>query len=288
MYHFVTSCVSALGEDIIEMVDIAGMGENVESVVDFNDMKKILGDRLTEFAEMVGCDLEFLENDYHVNYEQSHYQGLPCYYIKHSGIEHVYVHSDYMSDILDSDNARARHDMADSFEESIDKPWELIKERNIVPNNFESLFASNPGTVLKALLMTSETKEEFDDDLDSYRVTEQRKYTGYGKLTDTIKFLYENCDDEQFNKNLDDKKNKLIESIESLIPEYMIENNSPSSSEKAKSFELVKSNLELFEFMLIEDEYNTIGIGDEHLSWIGKSVESLRNTQETELSPNEY
>lgn len=146
MFHFVTSCVSALSEDISEMIDLTEVNEKNESVVNFNDMKKILGPALEDFVEMMGCDLDFLENDHAVSYEQSHYQGIPCYYIKHSAIEHVYIHSNDMDKVLNYDEAQERQCLMSEFEDRLDEVWDVLKHIKASQNltmSFEEMITNS-------------------------------------------------------------------------------------------------------------------------------------------------
>jgi len=73
-----TTCVSANGDDIIDMVDAA---------------REI---KVGTFLKRVEIDpMEFgvdLRKDWHVHFYKSKYKGKPCYFMDHSSIEHVYVH----------------------------------------------------------------------------------------------------------------------------------------------------------------------------------------------------
>lgn len=77
-FTFETTCVSANGEDIIDMVD-GGREITVRTFLKRTDMDPM----------QFGVDIR---KDWHVRFYKSKYKGKPCYYMDHSCIEHVYVH----------------------------------------------------------------------------------------------------------------------------------------------------------------------------------------------------
>ena len=80
-YLFETDCVSANGDDIIDMVDEA-REITVATFLKHADVDP------TEW----GVDLR---KDYHVRFYKSRYKGKPCYFLDHSSIEYVYVKPDF-------------------------------------------------------------------------------------------------------------------------------------------------------------------------------------------------
>ena len=80
--QYVTSCVSAKANDIIEMVDDA-REITLQTFARHVDVKEV--------SFMLGYDRQFpLSRDYHVRYFRSKYKGKRCYYVDHSSIEYVY------------------------------------------------------------------------------------------------------------------------------------------------------------------------------------------------------
>lgn len=84
-YH--TSCVSARGQDITEMVDAA-------TQITYETMRKHC-DGLNRWAKEMGYGPSgfglLLQDDWHVTYWKSKYRGKPCYYLCHSCIEYVWT-----------------------------------------------------------------------------------------------------------------------------------------------------------------------------------------------------
>ena len=89
-WHFVTSCVSAKGEDIDEM-------NRAARDVTYRTMLKHVGDAFIEAQEQCGYDVRnqrthglFMKNDWAVSYHRSTYQGKPCFFFRWSHIEHIF------------------------------------------------------------------------------------------------------------------------------------------------------------------------------------------------------
>jgi len=88
-YTYHTSCVNSRGDWIDNMVDQA-------EVVTLQTVRKHCADvRFWEQTLKYDVGNERgglrLKDDWHVTYHKSQYRGLPCYYIQHSGIEHIWV-----------------------------------------------------------------------------------------------------------------------------------------------------------------------------------------------------
>ena len=88
-YVYETDCVSACGEDISDMIDLAEKVKYEELAANVQG--------LDEWAEDHGYSLDpadgglLLKDDWHVGYYRSTYRGQPCYYLDWSSIEHVWV-----------------------------------------------------------------------------------------------------------------------------------------------------------------------------------------------------
>lgn len=91
-YSFVTDCVSANGDDINEMVDIA-TEITVEEFLDklgASPREKLMSLGLFHIYE----NFDEVLADWHISYFESTYQGKPCVYVCHSGIEHIFADID--------------------------------------------------------------------------------------------------------------------------------------------------------------------------------------------------
>lgn len=89
-YRFETTCVTARGKDILRMRELA---ETVTYRTFLSHCFDVLPyARGLGYARAVhqGSGIT-LKRDWHVDYYRSLYQGRPCYYLVHSGIEHIWV-----------------------------------------------------------------------------------------------------------------------------------------------------------------------------------------------------
>lgn len=88
-FTFETDCVSCGdGQAIQAMVE-------AERQVTYRTMRKHCPD-LDNWATQRGYELDprqglHLKNDWHVSYHRSVWKGRPCYYIRHSAIEHIFT-----------------------------------------------------------------------------------------------------------------------------------------------------------------------------------------------------
>lgn len=89
-WQFITSCVSAKGEDIDTMNRAA-----VE--VTYRTMLRHVGDSFIEMQGQLGYDTHGkretglrMKNDWHVGYYRSTYQGKQCFFFRWSHIEHIF------------------------------------------------------------------------------------------------------------------------------------------------------------------------------------------------------
>lgn len=86
-YHFETDCVNSTAELINDMVDSAKETTYEELILHVTE------EQLKEVFPNYEWSDEGLElrNDYAVSFYRSQYNGMPCYYIEHSMIEHVFT-----------------------------------------------------------------------------------------------------------------------------------------------------------------------------------------------------
>lgn len=115
-FSFVTSCVSANGDDITEMQDIAsdmscytfihkvaqkeGIAEEVLGMFGFDEWAASYGSKKS--AKQLFVD------DPTVHCYSSMYQGIPCLFVEHSRIEHVFVDNKDLGKVLSEEDACAR------------------------------------------------------------------------------------------------------------------------------------------------------------------------------------
>lgn len=134
-HRFVTSCIGAVGEDINEMVDLP--------------LKKEISNRhfIEKIAPKLGIDKQILEmldfetkksfaDDWALSCATSYYQGIPCVYVQHSRIEHIFVDSYDFERVLDAEQATARQHKLSELQEAVE---DLIADRK--PANDKAFYA---------------------------------------------------------------------------------------------------------------------------------------------------
>ena len=87
-YRYLECCINSTAKDIHAMIDAAKevtLG-TMRRNCDLNDLEK-------QFAYDTGGERGGLrlKDDWHVRYYKSVYKGRPCYYLKHSAIEYIFV-----------------------------------------------------------------------------------------------------------------------------------------------------------------------------------------------------
>lgn len=85
-YRFVTTCVSSTSDDIHAMKATA-------TEVSRATFARALGpEAWTQVQKELGYDRDFrISGDWHVNYENGTYRGVPAYWLTHSGIEWIFT-----------------------------------------------------------------------------------------------------------------------------------------------------------------------------------------------------
>jgi len=114
-FRFATSCVNAVsGEDIQEMCDIE-QELDTESFIEFMATEVGISEEILsslgykEFGESTGKSPEDLFiKDPTVKCARSYYQGIPCYFVEHSRIEHVFIPSNQFNNLLDEEQSMRR------------------------------------------------------------------------------------------------------------------------------------------------------------------------------------
>ena len=82
-YYYLTNCVCSYAKDINDMLD-------KEIDITYNTFFKYVDLHYVERMFKYGKHLR-IKNDYAVSYHRSKYKGIPCYYLKHSGIEYIFI-----------------------------------------------------------------------------------------------------------------------------------------------------------------------------------------------------
>lgn len=91
LYSYVTSCVESNNQSITDMIE-----SPVEEEVSYEEfMSNVSRDEIKSLFPIYdweeGTDGFTLQNDYHVSYHKSKFEGYDCYYMVHSAIEWVFI-----------------------------------------------------------------------------------------------------------------------------------------------------------------------------------------------------
>ncbi|MFS1426965.1 hypothetical protein LMH73_007285, partial [Vibrio splendidus] len=116
-YSFVTSCVGADGDDINEMKDMPS-AQDIDCETFFKTIGKGISDEVVSMFELESID-EFI-NDWYTYANVGYYQGLPCVFLQHSGIEHVFVQSEHISKLKHGSEIEDRRDAIEALDEKLD------------------------------------------------------------------------------------------------------------------------------------------------------------------------
>jgi hypothetical protein len=86
-FRYATCCIEAKGEDITEMVDVA------KDITYRAALRHMTG--LLDWARAHGYESRApgltLKSDWAVSFHKSIYRGQPCYYLRWSGIEYIWL-----------------------------------------------------------------------------------------------------------------------------------------------------------------------------------------------------
>lgn len=128
-YVFYTTCVDSdavgpYGECINEMTQ-PPHAEDIDTETFAKDIAREHG-FAEGLAEMFNHQsIRELVDDFALSCYRSRFQGAPCYYVKHSGIEHIFIPKDQLSSMVTGDDLMARQDVIDRLDDALDKfePW---------------------------------------------------------------------------------------------------------------------------------------------------------------------
>jgi hypothetical protein len=166
-HRFVTRCIEANGDDINEMVDMPLKAQITNGYFIDKLAPKLGIDK--EVIEMLGYDSKkFFAGDWALNCARSYYQGIPCLYVQHSRIEHIFVDENDVHLVLSEEGAKTRQIRISGLRDDLD---EMIEERN-------------PSTPRDYYALATAFYKEHKADLDSYRIplsTFAAHYCAYDK-----------------------------------------------------------------------------------------------------------
>ena len=148
-FQFVTSCVSANGDDISEMQDVA---KDISSHAFIYGIAKKEGIDL-EVVDMLGYSSwaedigggksarKLFVDDFALSCHRSFYQGIPCLYVQHSRIEHVFIDTKHLPLVLrDEADILARQtkrtELTDELDEITNMTCQSLAERKVGLVNF--------------------------------------------------------------------------------------------------------------------------------------------------------
>ena len=152
-HKFVTRCIEANGDDINEMVDMP-LKTTMTNGYFIEKLAPKLGiDK--EVMGMLGYDSKkFFAGDWAMNCARSFYQGIPCLYVQHSRIEHIFVDDKDYHLVLTEEGAKERQIKISVLRDYLE---ELIEERQ-------------PSTPRAYFSLAKAFYNAHKDDLDSYRI----------------------------------------------------------------------------------------------------------------------
>ncbi len=123
---FVTSCVNANGDDINEMMD-SPLRQDLSTSNFIRKIAPKLGiDK--HILENLGYDTkDFFANDWALTCGKSFYQGIPCYFVQHSRIEHIYVDKKDYEKVLGKTDAKERQIRISAIQDDLDEIFSKLK-----------------------------------------------------------------------------------------------------------------------------------------------------------------
>lgn len=232
------TCVSADGDDINEMKEIAGIGRDVRNIISFNDLKNTIGyDFWTDFGYKTQKEFK---DDWAISYHESHYQGEFCVYIVHSGIEHVYINSH--ADTLSNEEAKIRRGLIDEINGDHEGFYIASKELSVLVGKahiatksrsgmgekaFNALLKSHPEETIKLMKEIKNLFFDKQDLLERYRIIPQ---SIDGSNTESGFYLVDNIYGQMFSVGPDAAIEIAEKKYLSGIKAASIDNESPTMS----------------------------------------------------------
>lgn len=88
-FHYETSCVNSTAE-LINALSISAKEVSYRTVLKHCEGLLDWADGFNVYSRRSDCGLT-LKEDWHVTYHKGTYDGRPCYYVQHSGIEYIWT-----------------------------------------------------------------------------------------------------------------------------------------------------------------------------------------------------
>lgn len=187
-YQYVVRCVDALGEDIIELQDLADEMDNdtfLSQCATPNEITRDVLDRLGYEAWAQESDEtaeSLFKGDWAIECAISRYQGLPALYVQHSRIEYVYVPTSLANHCFWGEEAEHRQRRLACLEEEIED---------------HPIFADPSGhsaaEIKKALLSYYKDNE---DELKTFRIPLVSLFRDWNAVYDTCRAMAKQLDDK--------------------------------------------------------------------------------------------
>ena len=133
-------CVGDHGEDINEMTSSPHMVD-IDSESFINQLAKTVGIQ-DQLLDMFNLDnTEEFASDWGISVHKSHFQGLDSLYVRHSGIEHIFVREDQTSSILRGEEAESRRDTIDALDTLLedDDSWDKVYKSESPKDKYTAL-----------------------------------------------------------------------------------------------------------------------------------------------------
>ncbi len=282
MYNFITDCVREDGRTIDNML------EKEQSTLDINrggksltadEFEDLVGTEvMTDFANSLGQSLEFIKGDYHVSYSQSYFRGVPCAFITHSAIEHIFIDDKYGERIPSDTEFFSDYD---EFVESVEE-LELVAASIPYDGDLDNFIAS-------ALLSNTKDTLNAIECIDNLSCVFIESKMPKEVLLDFVKFnkeaFYDMSDkfkefsfDDVVSRASDILAKELVNKIKIANPDLII-GDELSVSVKSKIMTCVKENKDAFEHanseLLLKD------LGNEIEELIESTVDKLNKKEQS-------
>lgn len=133
-YQFYTTCedsyaVGEYGEDITEMVESAHRVD-----IDSDDFINKIAEKYnfkSHVLEIMNFENEDeFSSDWNIDCNKSYFQGHECFYVKFSGIEHIFLNQSSFSKVLNGEDAENRRKVIEEIEEVLDSDSDWINAKD--------------------------------------------------------------------------------------------------------------------------------------------------------------
>ncbi len=215
MYSFLTTCVSVPnGDDINYMAEMADDidPEDFLKLAEEYDFKEWILENLgyNDWSTKVEDSPEkLLLNDFGVSFSVSRFQGIPALYVRHSGIENIFIpNSSFNSYLPTCEESEERNDLMDDLSDK-----------------YEDLFHDGTSNV------------NYKKDMESF-ISDNLNVLEDNNLSLVTMHLMFNKRDENFISYLKEKENEFLEpiiQIDNNIENFLNEKNNQSNKKQSKN-----------------------------------------------------